>query len=211
VSTPWGRRLQHAAVCTLVVAYAGLSHYCNSTGAHELGAALALTPLTLLTLVVSWRGLPAVAALAVSAAVACVLLFLWPLLARNFSLFYLIEESSVYGILGLTFSRSLLPRGTAVCTRLADEVHGPLAPQEVRYTRQVTAAWSVFFFTITTVSILLYLAEPVRIWSIYINFCVAPLIAAMFVGEYLVRRRVLPQIKRVGVLASIRVYFASPQ
>ena len=211
MSTSWGRRLQHAAVCPLVVAYAGLSHYCNSTGAHELGAALALTPLTLLTLIVAWRSLPAVAALAVSAAAAGVLFSVWPLLTRNFSLFYLLEESSVYCILGVTFSRSLLAGRTAVCTQLADKVHGPLTPEEVRYTRQVTVAWSFFFFTIAAVSMLLYAVEPVRIWSIYINFCVVPLTAAMFIGEYLVRRRVLPQIKRVGVLASIRVYFASPQ
>jgi uncharacterized membrane protein len=193
------------------VAFAGLSHYCNATGAHELGAALALTPLTLLTLIVSWRSLPAPAALVVSAAVAGLLFVVWPLLKNNFSLFYLIEESSVYCILGITFARSLRCGRTAVCTQLADKLHGPLSPAEVHYTRQVTAAWSVFFVSIAAVSILLYVAEPVRIWSIYINFCVIPLIAAMFAGEYLVRRRVLPQIKRVGVMASIRVYFASPQ
>ena len=173
-----------------------------------MGGALALAPLTLATLISAWRALSVTAALAVTAAAACVLFYVWPMLKENFSLFYLIEESSVYGLFGLTFGCSLLGGRIAVCTLLADKVHGPLAPQEVRYTRQVTAAWSVFFFAIAAVSILLYVAKPVRIWSIYINFCVAPLVAAMFVGEYWVRRRMLPQIERVGVLASIRVYFA---
>ena len=207
----WGRRLQLAAVCMLVVLYASLSHYCNATGSRELGAVLALTPLTLLTLTFAWRSLSVPGALAVSAAVGCLLVYIWPVLTRNFSLFYLLEESSVYSILGLTFSRSLQGSRVALCTRLADKIHGPLAPREVLYTRKVTAAWSVFFFAVAALSVLLYVAEPVRIWSIYINFCVTPLVAAMFVGEYWVRRRTQPQIKRVGVLASIRVYFASPQ
>ena len=31
----------------------------------------------------------------------------------------------------------------------------------------------------------------------------------MFVAEYAVRRRVLPQVQRRGILAAVRVYFAS--
>jgi hypothetical protein len=34
----------------------------------------------------------------------------------------------------------------------------------------------------------------------------------MFVAEYTVRRRVLPQVQRSGLIATLRVYFAdSPQ
>jgi uncharacterized membrane protein len=81
----------------------------------------------------------------------------------------------------------------------------------VLYTRRVTAAWAVFFFTVAAVSILLFLFAPLRVWSIYINFCVLPLVGAMFVAEYLVRRRVLPQVRRAGLLATVRVYLATPQ
>jgi len=42
---------------------------------------------------------------------------------------------------GLRFRRSLGRGHIALCTRLADRLHGPLTPREVRYTRQVTAAW----------------------------------------------------------------------
>jgi uncharacterized membrane protein len=195
----------------LVVAYASLSHYCNAHGVRDMGAALALAPLTLLILVVVWRSWSTLAAVVATAGWGLVLFSVWPIMARNFSLFYLIQESSVYAILGLTFANSLRRNKIALCTQLADKVHGPLSPQEVAYTRRVTAAWSVFFFTVATVSVALYVGAPLRIWSIYINFCVMPLVAAMFIGEYVVRRRVLPQIKRVGVMASVRIYFASPQ
>jgi hypothetical protein len=33
----------------------------------------------------------------------------------------------------------------------------------------------------------------------------------MFVAEYLVRRRVLPQNRRAGLLATVRVYLATSQ
>lgn len=212
MSRHWGRRLQCAAVCIVIAAYAGLSHYCNSVaGAHELGAALALGPLTALALILVWRWTPPPAAILLTIGLAALVYGLWPLLGHNFSLFYLVQESGVYGLLGLTFSRSLLPNRVATCTHLADKLHGPLSPREVLYTRRVTAAWAVFFFTVAAVSILLFLFAPLRVWSIYINFCVLPLVGAMFVAEYLVRRRVLPQVRRAGLLATVRVYLATPQ
>jgi uncharacterized membrane protein len=196
----------------LIAAYAGLSHYCNSvTGAHDLGAALALAPPTVLALILAWRWTPPPVAALLAAGLATLLYFVWPLLKQNFSLFYLVQESSVYGLLGLTFSRSLLPNHVALCTHLADKLHGPLSPREVLYTRRVTAAWAVFFFVVASISILLFLFAPLRIWSIYINFCVLPLVGAMFVVEYLVRRRALPLGPRAGLLATVRVYLATPQ
>jgi uncharacterized membrane protein len=55
----------------------------------------------------------------------------------------------------------------------------------------------------------LFVLAPLRIWSLFANFCVVPLVGLMFLAEYAVRRRVLPQVSRRGILAAIRVYFAS--
>jgi uncharacterized membrane protein len=81
----------------------------------------------------------------------------------------------------------------------------------VRYTRHVTAVWGVFFIGIAALSVALFVGAPLRVWSLFINFCVSPAIVGMFVVEYAVRRRVLPQVKRVGVMATMRVYFTSPK
>jgi uncharacterized membrane protein len=209
VSVRGGGRLRFAAACALLAGYASLSHYCNATGAHELGAALALAPMTALCIVLAWRwaAVP-VAALSTAAIVAAVYL-VWPLLERHFSLLYLGQESLGYSLLGLTFARTLFGGRIALCTRLADKVHGPLSAREVGYTRCVTAAWAIFFFSTAATSLLLYASAPLRVWSIFINFCVLPSIGIMFVAEYLVRRRVLPQVTRAGLLATVRVYFAS--
>lgn len=210
MSIPGIRRLQFAAACGLVVAYAGLSHYCNATGARTLGAALALAPLTLLGVALAWRWTAIPIALLLTAGIAAGLYRLWPLLERNFPLLSLCQESGTYTLLGITFARTLWGTRVALCTELADRVHGPLAAHEILYTRRVTAAWAAFFFAIAALSVLLYGVTPLRIWSIYSNFCVLPLIAAMFLAEYLVRRRVLPQVTGAGLLATVRVYFASP-
>jgi uncharacterized membrane protein len=206
----WDRRLQCAAACVAIAAYAGLSHYCNSVaGGRDLGAALALAPLTVVATILAWRSAPPAVAALLFAGLIGLLIGLWPVLRQNYPLLNLVQDSSVYGFLGFTFARSLLPGRVALCTRLADKERGPLSTHEVRYTRRVTAAWTIFFFAVTAVSILLFVSAPLRIWSLYINFCVLPLVGAMFVAEYLVRRRVLPGVKRTGLLATVRVYLAT--
>jgi uncharacterized membrane protein len=202
------RRLQLAVACALIAGYAGLSYYCNSVGAAGLGALLASAPVAFVVLLFAWRASAPVGMLT-TAGLGGLLFLAWPLLERNFSLLNLIQETGVYCILGLTFGRSLGGRRVALCTRLADRLHGPLSPSEVTYTRNVTAAWTVFFVACAVLSIVLYVTAPLRVWSIYINFCTVPLIAMMFAAEYWVRRRVLPHTQSGGFIATVRVYFAS--
>jgi uncharacterized membrane protein len=209
VSARPGGRPQIAAVVLLVIAYAGLSHYSNSTpGAHGLGAALALGPVSIVSLVMlrRWAG-PWVTAL-LAAAAAALLYWYWPLFAENFTWFYLLEECAVYGLLAVTFGRTLLGKRVALCTRLADRVHGPLSAREVRYSRRVTAAWTAFFVSLAVATIGLFVWAPLRIWSLFTNFCTLPLIALMFVAENMLRRRALPQSHRTSILTTVRVYLA---
>ncbi len=206
----WRPRLQLAAVIVFVVAYAGLSHYSNSVAkTHDLGVVLALGPVLAVGLLLVWRWAHALVALLAAAALAVLLLHYWPLLEKNFSMVYLVQEGGFYSLMALSFGQSLLGGRVALCTQLADKAHGPLTSQEVFYTRRVTAAWALFFVLITAVTLGLFVFAPLRTWSLFANFCVVPLIGLMFVAEYVVRRRVLPQVRRQGILAAVRVYFAS--
>jgi uncharacterized membrane protein len=205
----WRRRLQLAAIIAFAVAYAGLSHYGNSVAkTHDLGVGLALGPVLTVGLLLLWRGTHLWVALLAAAAGAVVLRLYWPVLERNFSLVYLLQEGGFYSLMAASFGGSLLGDRVALCTQLADQVHGPLTPQEVLYTRRVTAAWALFFLLITAATLILFLFAPLRLWSLFANFCVLPLIGLMFVAEYAVRQRVLPQVPRRGILAAVRVYFA---
>ena len=206
----WRRRLQLAAVVVFLVAYAGLSHYSNSVAkTHDLGVGLALGPVLAVGLLLLWRWTHLWTALLGAAAAAMLLRHYWPVLEKNFSVVYLLQEGGFYSLMAASFGMSLLGRRVALCTQLADKVHGPLTPQEVRYTRRVTAAWALFFILITGATFGLFLFAPLHIWSLFANFCVLPLIGLMFVGEYAVRRRALPQVPRRGILAAVRVYFAN--
>jgi uncharacterized membrane protein len=207
----WRRRLQLAAIIAFVVAYAGLSHYSNSVAkTHNVGVGLALGPVLAVGLALIWRWAHLLVALLAAAAAAVLLRHYWPLLERNFSLVYLLQEAGFYSLMAASFGLSLRPHETALCTQLADKVHGPLSAQEIRYTRQVTAAWTIFFLAITLVTIALFASAPLRVWSLFANFFAVPLMALMFAAEYAVRRRVLPQVQGGGLLAAVRVYFASP-
>jgi uncharacterized membrane protein len=187
-----------------------LSHYGNAVaGGGNLGTALALAPLTVVAAILAWRTVPPAAAAVLCAGLAGLIVGLWPVLRQSYPLINLVQDSGVYGLLGFTFGRSLMPGRVSLCTRLADQEHGPLSAQEVRYTRQVTAAWTAFFFVIMALSVVLFVAAPLRIWSLFINFGVLPLVGVMFVAEYRVRRRILPQVKRTGLLATLRVYLAA--
>ncbi len=206
----WRRRLQLAAIIAFAVAYAGLSHYGNSAAkTHDLGVSLALGPVLTVGLLLLWRGTHLWVALLGAAAAAVLLRHYWPVLEKNFSVVYLLQEGGFYSLMAASFGVSLMGRRVALCTQLADRVHGPLTAQEVLYTRRVTAAWALFFMLITAATVILFVFAPLRIWSLFANFCVLPLIGLMFVAEYAVRRRALPQVPRRGILAAVRVYFAN--
>ena len=204
-----GRRLQIAAVLLFLIAYSALSHYSNlNPQAHDLRTLLALAPMLTLGLLLLWRWSGALAALAAAAATAFLLTSFWPLFADNFPIVYLIQQVGFYSIMAFTFGRSLRKGSVPLCTELADRVHGPLSALELRYTRSVTLAWTVFFLLNVAVSCLLFEFAPLRVRSVFANFCSLPLILLMFVAEYAVRRRVLPQVQGSGLLATLRVYFA---
>jgi uncharacterized membrane protein len=208
VSATRGRRLQLAAVLALILVYASLSHYCLTGGRRELGAALAVTPLLALGASLLRRSKGPLVAATVGVAAAVLLYDCRPLLEKNFSLVYLLQECGMNGLLAAVFGRSLRAGETPLCTRLADQLHGPLTAAEMRYTRRVTLAWTLLFVAITLTTLGLYVAAPLAVWSSFVNFVVVPLIGAMFLAELAVRRRVLPPADRGGILASLRLFFA---
>jgi uncharacterized membrane protein len=207
---PWKRRLQLAAVVVAIIAYYGLSHYSNSHAqARDLATGLALAPMLILGALLVWRWLGGPLATLAALLAGLLLHQYWPGLTRNFSLLYFVQQFGFYSLMALSFGTTLIGPRVPLCTMLADKVHGPLTPQELRYTRHVTAAWTLYFVLNMLATWLLFKFAPLRIWSLFVNFCSLPLLALMFAGEYWVRRRVLPQVHGSGIVATLRVYFAA--
>jgi uncharacterized membrane protein len=200
--------LRIVAIGVLILGYACLSHYCNTRGVYHLGAILALAPPVALLLTVLRHTVPSYIVLLAAALCALLLYDNWPVIEKNFSVVYLLQEFGMYGLLAAGFGRSLRAGEVALCTRLADKLHGPLSTAEILYTRRVTLAWTLFFALMGVTVVVLYVEAPRAVWSAFVNFAVTPLIVAMFAAEYMVRGRVLPHTERRGMWASVQVFFA---
>ena len=191
----------------LSAAFALLAHAAIVDGVPPMvGAALSLVPITLL---VAWalrraprRGL---AALAIAAA-AIALALGWRALEQHFTDLLFVEHAGVNLALGVLFGRTLLAGREPLCTRFARLVHGSITAQAERYSRGVTIAWTVFFAAMFTTSCALYLTEQRAAWSMLANFVTPALVVTMFVVEYAVRLRMLPEQPPIGILGGVRVF-----
>ncbi len=197
----------------LVLGYAFLAHYTNTaTGPKTagLGLLVALTPIMLVALSMAWHARRRAAMLALFC-LACVGLFAaWGSLRQHFGLIYWLEHAGSQLILALAFARTLRAGREPMCSYFARMVHGALVPAMEHYTRQLTAAWVVFFGTMAAVSTLLFVVAPIQAWSLFANFFTGPLICTMFVAEYAVRRRLLPNIDHAHILDGIKAFWKQP-
>jgi uncharacterized membrane protein len=86
------------------------------------------------------------------------------------------------------FARSLQSGRTPVVTQVATQIRGALPAELVSYTRTVTQFWVVLLASLAASSILLALFATPELWSVATNGVQYLVLAAAFLGEYLVRR-----------------------
>jgi len=135
------------------------------------------------------------------------LAWFWPSLRSNVPLLYYLQHLGIHVALGVFFGKSLLGPGEALITRMARRIFShELSERKVRYTRNVTLAWTVFFFANALVSTLLFILAPPAIWSVHANLLTGPLIGVMFLVEHLWRLCVLPPHERPGLADIVRAY-----
>jgi uncharacterized membrane protein len=184
-----------------------LAHYAI-VEAHTptLGALLSLLPVAIFGAVAARRSQRR-ELVGWAVALAAVALWMgWGILERNFTNLFFLEHAGMNLLLAVTFGRTLAGEREPLCTRFARIIHGTLEPDVLRYTRQVTLAWTIFFSVLFALSCTLYLAHLIEAWSFLANFASPVLLALMFVIEYAVRLRVLPNHARIGILGGIRAF-----
>lgn len=121
---------------------------------------------------------------------------------------------SLYLFLTWLFGRTLQRGREPLISQIARHITGPLTPEIIIYTRQVTIAWCVFFILQIIISLSLFILAPVTIWSLFINVLDLPLLAMMFIGENSYRILRFPDHQRTSILKVIEVYakdFAVPR
>jgi len=92
-----------------------------------------------------------------------------------------------YGGLLTWFATSLRPGREPAVTSFARRVRRTMPDKVIRYTRQVTLAWCIFFAAQLTISAGLLLLSPAAIWASFIGFMNLPLVATMILAEFGIR------------------------
>ena len=79
----------------------------------------------------------------------------------------------------------------SIVERMARLQQPDLPARAVAYTRRVTQIWCAFFVVNGSIAALLALLGAHRAWAIYTGLIAYILMAALFAGEYLYRRRIM--------------------
>ena len=96
----------------------------------------------------------------------------------------------VSGMLLVVFAASLWFPPTAV-ERIARLQNPELSQEAVMYTRRVTQVWCLFFVGNGLIALWTALWQTARVWFWYNGVIAYLLIGSLFVGEWLIRRRVI--------------------
>jgi uncharacterized membrane protein len=203
--SPTISRLQLAVVGALILGYAGLSHYsAESPNARGLGAALSIGPILLIGILLAWRWTRPLTAVLISLAL-CVAVYLnWAAFEKHFEWSDLVQQCGAYALVTVGFGRSLMGGRVPLCTQLALQMHAELTPAEVLYTRHATVAWLIFYALLSVAILVLFLAAPLRIWSLFVNFGTFGLMILAGIADHALRRRLLPRHPAGGLFSIIR-------
>lgn len=202
------RVLRSVAPGAFMVAWA-VAAYFGSTGrgSADVNTAVGVAPFATAAAMLLWRLRQPLVAAAGGLALAATLAWLWPSLRQNVALLYFTEHLGTHLALAALFGRTLIGPGEPLITRFARIVHrGTLSAPKLRYTRQATLAWTVFFLANAVLSALLHALAPHAVWALYASLLTAPLVGLMFVAEHLWRMRVLPPEDRPRISDVISVW-----
>jgi uncharacterized membrane protein len=211
-----GARIARGLVIAVgAVAYPVLAHVSTATSVAitmpSLGVAVSLAPSLLILLWLAWRSPRRLLMWLLCAVVAGLLGLFWSTLQRNFIWVYFLQHAGTNLMLAAVFGTTLLHGRQPLVSRLAETVHRARLPPEVlRYTRQATLAWTLFFMATALVSSALFCCASMEAWSIFANILSFPLILLMFALEYAVRLRKLPDQEKHSILDGVRAFWDKP-
>lgn len=175
-------------------------------GASPWSAVGVLTPMLAAIAVGAWRGgqhlLAALAALAIAGLAAQALFGVQVAPQR----LYLAQHVGIHLSLAFAFGGTLRAGRTPLITTLARRVHRNFTADMAAYTRNCTLAWVMYFAGMAGLSVALFVAAPFDTWALFANLLTPVTLAAMFIGEYLLRYLLHPEFERTSFADAIRSY-----
>lgn len=203
------RLLVIAAIAVAGTAYLAFSHLLTIDERPSLlMLALGVTPLTVMALLAAWHSRMRWMALTLLAALAITVLLYLEALRNHVNWLYFMQHAGTMTLLAITFG-STLGRGDAdaLCSRVTRlMLVGPADPVYMRYTWKVTLIWTAYFIASGIVSVGLFFYGPLAVWSYFANLLTPVIVGLMFVIEYLVRVRVLPNRAHFSIAQTIQAY-----
>jgi uncharacterized membrane protein len=207
VSPERRRRGWVALVVVLSVGFALLAHAALVDRVPaRVGALVSLVPLALFAAWLVRRSRSRAAAILAAAVVLAAVVAGWGEIEAHFPSLFFAEHAGVNLLLAIVFGRTLLAGREPLVTRFARIIHGTIPPEVERYTRRVTLAWTALFVALFALSCLLFLGGWLHAWSLLANVASPVAVGAMFVVEYAVRLRALPDWEQVGILGGVRAF-----
>lgn len=207
---PW---LNATALGCVFVLWAVAAHLGSAgVGNVDLNAAVALAPILVFVVLLLWPIRQPASLLALVGVLVAVLWLYWHQLISHVAGLYYLQHLGTHLAMALFFGKTLAGHRVPLITQLAKRIEGDkLSALKMTYTRWVTIAWTAFFCVNALVSTLLFVAASPVVWSFHANLMTGPLIALMFLGEYLVRMMFLPAHERPSIAETIRAYRQTTQ
>jgi uncharacterized membrane protein len=103
-------------------------------------------------------------------------------------------------VLAIVFGSTLVPGATPLITQFSQIMKGDLDAKAIRYTRQVTIAWIVFFVLMTIEAVVLALYASPFVWSLFTNFLNYLFLFLFFFVEYLLRIRRFNEVEHLSFI-----------
>ena len=208
------RLLMMAAIAIAVTAYLAFSHLLTIDTHPSLWMlALGVTPVTTIALLAAWNSRLRWLAFPLLTLLALTVLVHLEDLRNHINWLYFMQHAGTMLLLAITFG-STLGQGdaNALCSRVTRlMLAGPPDPAYMRYTWKVTVAWTAYFMTSAAVSVGLFFFGPLSVWSYFANLLTPVIVGLIFVIEYGVRVRVLPDRPHFSIAQTIQAYRAYEQ
>jgi uncharacterized membrane protein len=203
------RLLAIAAIAVVGAAYLAFSHLLTiDEHPNLLMLAVGVAPLTVMAVLAAWNSrIRWVALLALGVLALFAALFLEEL-RSHVNWLYFMQHVGAMSLLAITFG-STLGHGDAdaLCSRVTRLLlPSPADPVYMRYTWKVTLAWTAYFVTSSLLSVGLFFGGPLVVWSFFANLLTPVTVGLMFVIEYLVRVRLLPDREHYSISQIVQAY-----
>lgn len=109
-----------------------------------------------------------------------------------------VSHAVFFAMLGIGLAVSLRSGRVDPITSLASRLDPHWRPEMESYTRAVALGWTLFFLAQCAISAVLLLTAPREVWSLFVLVLDLPLVALMFVAEYVARRLRFPDHPHIG-------------